>query len=145
MMEYKIENGWKKIKNLTEIFKFSEGYKKFLDLGKTEREFVNEGIKYIESKGFVSADTKDQLIPGDKIYYVNRGKNLVLAVIGKEDLEKGINYVVSHIDSPRLDLKGNPLYEEFELAYMKTHYYGGIKKYQWASISTSWSSNFRKR
>ncbi len=133
-MEYKIENGWKKIKNLTEIFKFSEGYKKFLDLGKTEREFVNEGIKYIESKGFVSADTKDQLIPGDKIYYVNRGKNLVLAVIGKEDLEKGINYVVSHIDSPRLDLKGNPLYEEFELAYMKTHYYGGIKKYQWASI-----------
>ena len=134
MMEYKVENGWKKIENLTEIFKFSEGYKKFLDLGKTEREFVNEGRKYIESKGFVSADTKDQLIPGDKIYYVNRGKNLVLAVIGKEDLEKGINYVVSHIDSPRLDLKGNPLYEEFELAYMKTHYYGGIKKYQWASI-----------
>lgn len=134
MMEYKVENGWKKAESLTEIFEFSESYKKFLDLGKTEREFVNEGIKYIESKGFVSADTKDQLIPGDKIYYVNRGKNLVLAVIGKEDLEKGINYVVSHIDSPRLDLKGNPLYEEFELAYMKTHYYGGIKKYQWASI-----------
>lgn len=133
-MEYKIENGWKKIDNSNEIFNFCEEYKEFLNLGKTEREFVNEGIKYVERKGFVSADTKDQLIPGDKIYYVNRGKNLVLAVIGKEDLEKGLNYVVSHIDSPRLDLKGNPLYEEFELAYMKTHYYGGIKKYQWASI-----------
>lgn len=133
-MEYKIENGWKKIDNSNEIFNFCEEYKEFLNLGKTEREFVKEGIKFIESKGFISADTKDQLIPGDKIYYVNREKNLVLAVIGKEDLEKGLNYVVSHIDSPRLDLKGNPLYEEFELAYMKTHYYGGIKKYQWASI-----------
>lgn len=133
-MEYKVKNGWKKVKNQSEIFSFCEDYKTFLNLGKTEREFVKEGVKFVESKGFVSADTKDNLVPGDKIYYVNREKNLVLAVIGKEDIEKGVNYVVSHIDSPRLDLKGNPLYEEFELAYMKTHYYGGIKKYQWASI-----------
>lgn len=133
-MEYKVKNGWKKVTNKEEIFLFSEEYKSFLNIGKTEREFVKEGIKFVESKGFVSADTKDKLVPGDKIYYVNREKNLVLVVIGKEDIEKGINYVVSHIDSPRLDLKGNPLYEEFELAYMKTHYYGGIKKYQWASI-----------
>ena len=133
-MEYKVENGWKKVDNSTEIFNFCEEYKEFLNLGKTEREFVKEGINFIESKGFVNAETKTKLVPGDKIYYVNRGKNLVLAIIGKEDLEKGLNYVVSHIDSPRLDLKGNPLYEEFELAYMKTHYYGGIKKYQWASI-----------
>ena len=133
-MEYKVKNGWKKVTNKEEIFLFSEEYKNFLNIGKTEREFVKEGIKFVQSKGFVSADTKDKLVPGDKIYYVNREKNLVLAVIGKEDIEKGVNYVVSHIDSPRLDLKGNPLYEEFELAYMKTHYYGGIKKYQWASI-----------
>ena len=133
-MEYKVENGWKKVKNQLDIFSFCEEYKTFLNLGKTEREFVKEGVKFVESKGFVNADTKDNLIPGDKIYYVNREKNLVLAVIGKEDIERGVNYVVSHIDSPRLDLKGNPLYEEFELAYMKTHYYGGIKKYQWASI-----------
>lgn len=133
-MEYKVENGWKKVDNSAEIFNFCEEYKEFLNLGKTEREFVKEGINFIESKGFVNAETKTKLVPGDKIYYVNRGKNLVLAIIGKEDLEKGLNYVVSHIDSPRLDLKGNPLYEEFELAYMKTHYYGGIKKYQWASI-----------
>lgn len=133
-MEYRVENGWKKTLDKNKIFSFSEGYKKFLNSGKTEREFVREGIKFVETKGFVSAETKTTLVPGDKIYYVNRDKNLVLAVIGKEDIEKGINYVVSHIDSPRLDLKGNPLYEEFELAYMKTHYYGGIKKYQWASI-----------
>lgn len=133
-MEYKVENGWNKIKNRDEIFKFCEEYKRFLDLGKTEREFVKVGIQFIQEKGFVAAEQKEKLVPGDKIYYVNREKNLVLAIIGKEKIEQGINYVVSHIDSPRLDLKGNPLYEEFDLAYMKTHYYGGIKKYQWASI-----------
>lgn len=133
-MEYKLENGWNKVKNRDEIFKFCEEYKRFLDFGKTEREFVRAGIKFVEEKGFISAEKKEKLVPGDKIYYVNREKNLVLAIIGKEKIEQGINYIVSHIDSPRLDLKGNPLYEEFDLAYMKTHYYGGIKKYQWASI-----------
>lgn len=133
-MQYRNKNGWELKKNKKDIFDFSEEYKKFLDCGKTEREFVNEGIKYIEENGFVCAETKERLVPGDKIYYVNRDKNLVLVVIGKENIERGINYVVSHIDSPRLDLKGNPLYEDLDLAYMKTHYYGGIKKYQWASI-----------
>lgn len=133
-MQYKNENGWIKSNEKKEIFYFCDEYKKFLDLGKTEREFVKEGVKFVEAKGFVPAESKKSLQVGDKVYYVNRGKNLVLAVIGKEDIEKGVNYVVSHIDSPRLDLKGNPLYEEFELAYMKTHYYGGIKKYQWASL-----------
>lgn len=133
-MNYKKENGWKCIDSREAVFDFSEGYKKFLDGAKTEREFVTEGIKLIEEKGFVNAEKKDKLTAGDKIYYVNRGKNLVLAVVGKEDIENGINYVVSHIDSPRLDLKGNPLYEDLDLAYMKTHYYGGIKKYQWASL-----------
>lgn len=133
-MLYKNENGWKKQLAKEEIFKFSEEYKSFLDIAKTERKFVTEGIKFAESKGFVNALEEKDLVPGDRVYYVNRGKNLVLAIIGKEDIEKGINYVVSHVDSPRLDLKGNPLYEQFDLAYMKTHYYGGIKKYQWASI-----------
>lgn len=133
-MNYKKENGWNCIDSREAVFDFSEGYKKFLDGVKTEREFVTEGIKLVEKNGFVNAEKKDKLTVGDKVYYVNRGKNLVLAVIGKEDIENGINYVVSHVDSPRLDLKGNPLYEDLDLAYMKTHYYGGIKKYQWASL-----------
>lgn len=133
-MNYKKENGWNYIDSREAVFDFSEGYKKFLDGAKTEREFVTEGIKLVEKNGFVNAEKKDKLTVGDKVYYVNRGKNLVLAVIGKEDIENGINYVVSHVDSPRLDLKGNPLYEDLDLAYMKTHYYGGIKKYQWASL-----------
>ena len=133
-MMYKNENGWKKHQDTKEIFDFSQGYKEFLDRAKTERKFVSEGIKLAEINGFVNGETKTSLKAGDKIYYVNREKNLVLVVIGKEEIESGINYVVSHVDSPRLDLKGNPLYEEFDLAYMKTHYYGGIKKYQWASI-----------
>ena len=133
-MMYKNENGWKKYQDTKEIFDFSQGYKEFLDRAKTERKFVSEGIKLAEINGFVNGETKTSLKAGDKIYYVNREKNLVLVVIGKEEIESGINYVVSHVDSPRLDLKGNPLYEEFDLAYMKTHYYGGIKKYQWASI-----------
>lgn len=133
-MLYELENGWKKQKDHENVMNFSEGYKEFLNIAKTEREFVINGIKKAEENGFVDASKKDKLVPGDKIYYVNREKNLILAIIGKEDIEKGINYVVSHVDSPRLDLKGNPLYEQFELAYMKTHYYGGIKKYQWASL-----------
>ncbi|GAA6324793.1 aminopeptidase [Fusobacterium ulcerans] len=133
-MNYKKENGWNCIDSREVVFDFSEGYKKFLDGAKTEREFVTEGIKLVEKNGFVNAEKKDKLTVGDKVYYINRGKNLVLAVIGKEDIENGINYVVSHVDSPRLDLKGNPLYEDLDLAYMKTHYYGGIKKYQWASL-----------
>lgn len=133
-MIYKKENGWNCVDSKDQVFKFSEGYKEFLSSAKTEREFVTKGIELVESKGFVNAEDKSSLKAGDKVYYVNRGKNLVLAVIGENDIENGVNYVVSHVDSPRLDLKGNPLYEDLDLAYMKTHYYGGIKKYQWASI-----------
>ena len=135
-MLYKKVNGWKDIspEKVEQIFTMGEEYKKVLDIGKTEREFVDFSVELAKECGFIDARFKDVLVPGDKVYYVNREKNVVLAVIGKEDILNGINYVVSHIDSPRLDLKANPLYEEFELAYMKTHYYGGIKKYQWASI-----------
>lgn len=135
-MLYKKVNGWKNVspEKIEKIFSMGEEYKKVLDIGKTEREFVDFSVELAKECGFIDARYKDILLPGDKVYYVNREKNVVLAVIGKEDILNGINYVVSHIDSPRLDLKANPLYEEFELAYMKTHYYGGIKKYQWASI-----------
>ncbi len=138
-MLYKKVNGWKDIspEKAEKIFSMGEEYKKVLDIGKTEREFIDFSVELAKECGFIAAEYKDVLMPGDKVYYVNREKNVVLAVIGKEDILKGINYVVSHIDSPRLDLKANPLYEEFELAYMKTHYYGGIKKYQWASIPLS--------
>ena len=137
-MLLKKENGWKnKCLEKKKIFDFCQEYKTSLDLGKTEREYVRFGLELAKKNGFVCANTKERLEAGDKVYYVNREKNLFLAVIGKEDIKKGINYVVSHIDSPRIDLKQNPLYEELELAYMKTHYYGGIKKYQWASIPLS--------
>ncbi|MGL5232412.1 MAG: aminopeptidase [Fusobacteriaceae bacterium] len=135
-MFYKKENGWKATteEKRKEIFNFSEGYKQFLDLGKTEREFVNAGIELAEKHGFKNAETLNSLKPGDKVYYINRGKNLILAVIGSEDSKLGFNYIVSHVDSPRIDLKQNPLYESMELSYMRTHYYGGIKKYQWATL-----------
>ncbi len=138
-MLYKKVNGWKNIspEKAEQVFTMGEEYKKVLDIGKTEREFVDFAVELAKECGFVDARFKEMLLPGDRIYYVNREKNVVLAVIGKEDILKGINYVVSHIDSPRLDLKANPLYEEFELAYMKTHYYGGIKKYQWTTIPLS--------
>lgn len=135
-MLYKKENGWKSVseERKKEIFDFSEGYKKFLDLGKTERECVNLGIELAEKHGFKNAETLPTLKAGDKVYYVNRGKNLILAVIGSEDITKGMNYIVSHVDSPRIDLKQRPLYESMELSYMRTHYYGGIKKYHWATM-----------
>ena len=135
-MLIKKENGWHGVTELLkkDIFEFSEGYKDFLNIGKTERTFVSEAIKSAEKEGFVDANTLVKLKAGDKIYYENRGKNLILAIIGTESIVSGINYVVSHIDSPRLDLKQNPLYEEMELAYMRTHYYGGIKKYHWVTL-----------
>ncbi len=127
----KKENGWKSVDDTKKklIFDFSEGYKKFLDLAKTEREFIDETILLAEEKGFVNAQEKQQLKVGDKVYFLNRGKNIILAIIGKDEIENGVNFVVSHVDVPRLDLKGNPLYEDTELAMLKTHYYGGIKKY----------------
>ncbi len=134
-MLYKKVNGWEKatIKEKKNIFDFSEEYKQFLDLAKTEREFVTEGIKIADKYGFKNAEEFKSLKAGDKVYYINRKKNLALVIVGKDDLTNGANFIVSHLDSPRLDLKQNPLYEDTDFAMMKTHYYGGIKKYQWAS------------
>lgn len=116
---------------------YCEGYKRFLDNAKTEREAVITAIKLAEEKGFCEFDSTKKYNAGDKVYINNRGKALILAVIGSESVENGVNISAAHIDSPRLDLKPNPLYEEIELALFKTHYYGGIKKYQWTAIPLS--------
>lgn len=114
--------------------KFCDGYKRFLDDGKTEREVVKAAIALAEKAGFSEFDSGKKYGAGDKVYLNNRGKALILSIIGKEDIEKGVNILAAHIDSPRLDLKQNPLYEDAEMAFFKTHYYGGIKKYQWPTV-----------
>ncbi len=128
---------WQQIDDQTnkEIFDYSEKYKNFLDLAKTERLATSEIIRQAKEKGFISLEQALEKGPekNDKIYLNNKNKSVVLMVLG-EDLEKGMNIVGSHLDSPRLDLKANPIYEEAEMAFAKTHYYGGIKKYQWPTI-----------
>lgn len=116
---------------------FCESYKSFLDSAKTEREAVVTTIARAEEEGFVEYKQGMPLKAGDKIYYNNRGKAIIIAVIGTEPIENGVHLAAAHIDSPRIDLKQNPLYEDNEVALFKTHYYGGIKKYQWATIPLS--------
>ena len=113
---------------------YCTGYKQFLDGGKTERECVDRSVALAEKAGFRPYVRGTEVKPGDKVYRVNRGKAVTLAVIGRKSLDQGANIGAAHIDSPRLDLKQNPLYEAEELAYLKTHYYGGLRKYQWVTI-----------
>jgi len=113
---------------------FCEGYKSFLNLCKTERECASWFIARAEAIGFVPHEEGKIYAPGSKIYVNNRGKAAIFAVLGKQSLERGLRLSAAHIDSPRLDLKPNPLYEDKNLALSKTHYYGGVKKYQWAAI-----------
>ena len=115
------------------IFAYCENYIQFLNHCKTEREIVTNAIQMAEEKGFQAIEEKETLQKGDKVYYNNRGKSLFLAIIGN-NIEEGMHIIGSHGDSPRLDLKPNPVYEDTGLAYFKTHYYGGIKKYQWTAI-----------
>lgn len=132
----KKETGWKNISNENKknIFKFSDEYIYFLNKVKTEREAVHFVEKMLKENGFCNICEKENLVAGDKVYYINRDKSMYIAVIGKEALENGLQILGAHIDSPRLDLKPNPLYEDNGFAYLKTHYYGGIKKYQWTTI-----------
>lgn len=129
------DNLWKKYteKQKSQVFKFSDGYKKYIDAAKTEREFVEITIEKLEKNGFTNIDKKKSIKKGDKIYFNNREKNIIGMIIGEEEISKGINMIVSHIDSPRLDLKPNPIMEDQEFAMLNTHYYGGIKKYQWGA------------
>ena len=113
---------------------FAEEYKAFLDRSKTEREFTENSIEAASSLGFVDIESKKKLKAGDKVYASIKDKGLIMAVIGKKDVSEGFNILGAHIDSPRLDLKPNPIYEDSEAVYFKTHYYGGIKKYQWTTI-----------
>lgn len=145
-MSYRMEEmkmreiAWNKYdeQKMKEVMDFSEGYKKFISECKTERECVTESIKIAEAHGYRNLEdvirNQETLKPGDKVYANNMGKTIALFLIGKEPLEKGMKILGAHIDSPRLDLKQNPLYEDKDLAMLETHYYGGIKKYQWVTL-----------
>ena len=115
-------------------YAYADGYKKFLDNAKSEREAAKTAVLMAEKKGFVPFEIGKQYKAGDKVYFNNRGKTVAFAVIGKQTADNGINITAAHIDSPRLDLKPNPLYEDSELALFKTHYYGGLRKYQWTAV-----------
>ncbi|MBL4935231.1 aminopeptidase [Clostridium sp. YIM B02515] len=136
----KYEYAWDKYskEDLKKVFSLSENYKKFMSDCKTERECVDEFVALAEKAGYTNIDTliaeNKALKAGDKVYANNMGKTLALFVIGTEPFEKGMKILGAHVDSPRLDLKQNPLYEDTDLAMMETHYYGGIKKYQWVTI-----------
>ena len=138
-LTYETKNGWTddRLNNQAEIFSFCEDYKKYLDAAKTERLACDEAVRMARENGFCDISEKQALKAGDRVYFVNRAKSVYLAVIGEEDIQDGINFVIAHIDSPRLDLKQNPLYEDSDLSLFKTHYYGGIKKYQWTTIPLS--------
>ena len=109
------------------------GYKAFLDNGKTERECISQTVSLAKACGYTELCEKTELKAGDKVYFINRDKSIALFHIGQDDIENGMNILGAHIDSPRLDLKMKPLYEKEGIVYLNTHYYGGIKKYQWVA------------
>lgn len=136
-LEYKQENVYNKFSedDLLKCNEFCNGYMDFLNKSKTERLCVVNAVKLLEANGFKDYNTLDQAPKaGDKLYYVHRNKAIIAVVMGTEDIKNGFNLVIAHTDSPRLDLKPNPLYESESIAMLKTHYYGGIKKYQWTTI-----------
>lgn len=139
-LTFKQKNVWEKAtdEDIKAGFDFCEEYKYFLNSSKTEREFVENAEKLASAAGFKPMSDfvvkNKKLTPGSKVYFINKNKSAVIAVIGKRPLEEGANIIGAHIDSPRIDLKQNPLYEDASLAFFKTHYYGGLKKYQWLTI-----------
>ena len=139
-IKHEFANGWKIIKemnNLENAMEYSKEYIDFLNKGKTERLCTREIIRLASKEGFISIEEaikKGKIESGDKIFAENKDKGVALFVVAEKDIEEGMKIIASHIDSPRLDLKQNPLYEDDNMAYFKTHYYGGIKKYQWVSM-----------
>ena len=133
-------NAWKSYdkKEIKELEQLCKGYRKFLDNGKTERECVKEIVTMAKGAGYVDIEellkSKKKIKKGDKIFAVNMNKAIALFNIGSEPIVEGMNILGAHIDSPRMDVKQNPLYEDTDLAYLDTHYYGGIKKYQWVTL-----------
>jgi len=138
-LKHEFKNAWeveRKNNKLDEIMSYSKEYMNFLDNGKTERTSAREIVKIAKANGYISIEEvikKGNVVSGDKIYAVNKDKAVALFVMGKNSLEKGMKVIGGHIDVPRIDLKPNPLYEEANLGFFKTHYYGGIKKYQWTA------------
>lgn len=132
----KVKNAWLKYaaKDLKALNSLCDEYRDFISVCKTERECVDEIVAMAEKQGYKNLYEVKKVKAGDKLYAVNKGKAVVLFVVGTEPLEKGMKILGAHIDSPRLDIKQNPLYEDTELAFLDTHYYGGIKKYQWVTI-----------
>ncbi len=130
------KNAWESYdsKEKENVFQFAEGYKDFISYGKTERLVVKESIKLLEANGFKNAETVTSVKPGDRVYYINKNKNICAFIAGTRKLEEGMRILGAHIDSPRLDLKENPVYESKGFALADTHYYGGVKKYQWVTI-----------
>lgn len=139
-LKHEFKNVWEEISkngNIQEVLEYSKSYMDFLDKGKTERLSIKEIQRLATEKGYISLEEameKGNIKFGDKIYAINKDKAIALFLIGKNELEKGLKIVGGHIDSPRIDIKANPLYEEANLGFLKTHYYGGIKKYQWTTI-----------
>ena len=135
-LAYEPKNIWETADDAAkkEIMAYAKGYKAFLNSGMTERKCAQNAQKMAEEAGFEPLEKKSKLAAGDKVYMMNRNKNLILARIGSQPVADGVNIVAAHIDVPRLDLKPVPFFEETEMAYLKTHYYGGIKKYQWTAI-----------
>lgn len=139
-LKHEFRDAWKVERdnnNIEEVMKYSKEYMNFLDNGKTERTSAKEVIRIAKEKGYISIDeaiSKGKVAPGDKIYANNKDKSVALFLIGNQPLEKGMRIVGGHLDVPRIDLKANPLYQEANLGFFKTHYYGGIKKYQWTAL-----------
>ena len=130
------ENAWKKYNASTEkeVMKFAEGYKSFLSIAKTERLATKEIVKRLDAQGFKNVEQVKSVKAGDKVYFVNKNKNVCAFVVGQRPISEGLRILGAHIDSPRMDLKEHPIYEKNEFALGDTHYYGGIKKYQWVTI-----------
>ena len=124
----------KSAEELSRMQSFAEEYKAWLDRSKTEREAVDEMVSMLSAVGFTEYKLGDKVKAGDKLYYNNRGKSLFAITVGSEPIENGVRICASHIDSPRLDMKPVPLFESEGVGYLKTHYYGGIRKYQWTTI-----------
>ena len=133
------KNTWNKYKDnqYKDVMEFNEGYKHYISVGKTERACVNESIRLAKQYGFKNIDEYTSLHSGDKVYVVNKNKNIALFIMGEKPLNEGMRILGAHIDSPRMDLKQNPLYESDGFALLDTHYYGGVKKYQWVTIPLS--------
>ena len=132
------KNTWEKYANcVKDVMEYNEGYKDYISKNKTERACVKDSIRLAEAKGFKPLSSFDHLKTGDKVYVINRDKNIALFIIGEKPLTEGMRILGAHIDSPRMDLKQNPLYESEGFVLADTHYYGGIKKYQWVTIPLS--------